>query len=71
MKNPATARALPTAAAVLSTGALILAVLILNTAPGTHSSHEDAPAGSSSAFNVTDPARGLVNMHPALLQDAS
>ena len=30
-----------------------------------------SPSGSSSVFSVTDPARGLVNMHPALLQDAS
>ena len=39
MKNPAIARALPTAAAVLSTGALILAA-----ATGTPCPDEDAPA---------------------------
>ena len=66
MNHPAITRALPTAAAVLATGALILA-----TAPGIPTSPADAPAGTSSVFTVTDPTRGLVNMHPALLQDAS
>lgn len=72
MKNHAIARALLTVAAVLSAAALILAaVLILNAGPGLPSTAEDGPAGSSSVFSVTDAARGLVNMHPALLRDAS
>lgn len=66
MNNPATARALLAAAAVLSAAALILAA-----ATDRPPSTADGPAGSSSVFTVTDPARGLVNMHPALLQGAS
>lgn len=30
---------------------------------------DPGPSGSSSVFTVTDPTRGLYNMHPALLDE--
>ena len=72
MNRPAIDRALLTVTVMLSAALLILAAaLILNAVSGLLPSAGDAPAGSSSVFSVTDPARGLVNMHPALLQDAA